>query len=244
MNRKESDLLQFENELLNTRQHLNSLINEYAEMEQNPRGAAIWQDKICYFETELKYLNNQLQLLKNTPYRIPQAGLPRAQSTQSDPAALQEALQQFGPVASQEALQQFGPVVSQEVPRNPDPAILQDTPMQPNPAVLQEMPRQFASAPVFSPVNKTAVPPVSAPAVSSVHTTSVPPVSAPAASSTYTTAVPPAGAVAASPVRTQRSPLDYEKLFGKNFMGIFASVLIFISLSIFATVILPYLTDT
>ncbi|MBD5448957.1 MAG: DUF2339 domain-containing protein [Lachnospiraceae bacterium] len=252
MNRKESDLLQFENELLNTRQHLNSLINEYAEMEQNPRGAAIWQDKICYFETELKYLNNQLQLLKNTPYRIPQAGLPRAQSTQSDPAALQEALQQFGPVASQEALQQFGPVVSQEVPRNPDPAILHDTPMQPNPAVLQKKPRQSISAPVFSPVNETSVPPVSAPAassahtaaVSSVHTTSVPPVSAPAASSTYTTAVPPAGAVAASPVRTQRSPLDYEKLFGKNFMGIFASVLIFISLSIFATVILPYLTDT
>ncbi len=36
---------------------------------------------------------------------------------------------------------------------------------------------------------------------------------------------------------------DYEKLFGKSFMGIFASVLIFISLIIFATLMLPYLTD-
>ena len=37
---------------------------------------------------------------------------------------------------------------------------------------------------------------------------------------------------------------DYEKLFGKSFMGIFASVLIFISLIIFATLMMPYLTDT
>ncbi|MBD5508873.1 MAG: hypothetical protein HDR05_12725 [Lachnospiraceae bacterium] len=37
---------------------------------------------------------------------------------------------------------------------------------------------------------------------------------------------------------------DYEKIFGKNFMGIFASVLIFISLIIFATLLLPHLTDT
>lgn len=36
----------------------------------------------------------------------------------------------------------------------------------------------------------------------------------------------------------------YEKLFGKNFMGVFASILIFISLIIFATLVLPYLNDT
>lgn len=36
----------------------------------------------------------------------------------------------------------------------------------------------------------------------------------------------------------------YEKMFGKNFMGIFASILIFISLIIFATLVLPYLNDT
>ena len=148
MNRKESDLLQFENELLNTRQHLNSLIHEYADNGQNPHNAAIWQDKICYFETELKYLNNQLQILKNTPYYTPQVQFPQAEPTQFNPAALQE----------------------------PSP--------QPDPAVLWETPR------------------------------------------------------------TPQSTRDYEKLFGKNFMGIFASVLIFISLIIFATLMLPYLTDT
>lgn len=37
---------------------------------------------------------------------------------------------------------------------------------------------------------------------------------------------------------------EYENMFGKNFMGIFASVLIFISLIIFATLVMPYLNDT
>ena len=48
---------------------------------------------------------------------------------------------------------------------------------------------------------------------------------------------------AAAPTQAARKPQDYEKLFGKNLMGIFASVLIFISLVIFATLILPHLTD-
>ena len=47
-----------------------------------------------------------------------------------------------------------------------------------------------------------------------------------------------------TPVKSPRTTQDYEKLFGKNLMGIFASVLIFISLIIFATLILPHLTDT
>ena len=46
------------------------------------------------------------------------------------------------------------------------------------------------------------------------------------------------------PIRETRTTQDYEKMFGKNLMGIFASVLIFISLIIFATLILPHLTDT
>lgn len=46
-----------------------------------------------------------------------------------------------------------------------------------------------------------------------------------------------------APVPTARKSQDYEKFFGKNLMGIFASVLIFISLIIFATLILPHLTD-
>ena len=46
-----------------------------------------------------------------------------------------------------------------------------------------------------------------------------------------------------APARPAHKPMDYEKLFGKNLMGIFASILIFISLVIFATLILPHLTD-
>lgn len=46
------------------------------------------------------------------------------------------------------------------------------------------------------------------------------------------------------PQSLSRKPQEYEKMFGRNFMGIFASVLIFISLIIFATLVLPYLNDT
>lgn len=45
------------------------------------------------------------------------------------------------------------------------------------------------------------------------------------------------------PQKSARKPQEYEKIFGKSFMGIFASVLIFISLIIFATLVLPYLDD-
>ncbi|MDE6847278.1 MAG: DUF2339 domain-containing protein [Lachnospiraceae bacterium] len=153
MTRKESDLLQFEHELLNTRQHLNSLIHEYADEEQNHLDTAIWQDKICYFETELKYLNNQLQILKNTSYYTPQTEFPQV-----------------------------------ERPKTGFP----------------QMERPMAEFPQPDPVSPSAP----------------------------------------SPAQPPHSPHDYEKIFGKNFMGIFASVLIFISLIIFATLMLPYLTDT
>ena len=46
------------------------------------------------------------------------------------------------------------------------------------------------------------------------------------------------------PQKPSRKPQEYEKIFGRSFMGIFASVLIFISLIIFATLVLPYLNDT
>ena len=56
--------------------------------------------------------------------------------------------------------------------------------------------------------------------------------------------IPPKHRPGNAPARVPRTTQDYEKLFGKNLMGIFASVLIFISLIIFATLILPHLTDT
>ena len=56
--------------------------------------------------------------------------------------------------------------------------------------------------------------------------------------------IPPKHRPGNAHARAPRTTQDYEKLFGKNLMGIFASVLIFISLIIFATLILPHLTDT
>ena len=47
-----------------------------------------------------------------------------------------------------------------------------------------------------------------------------------------------------APQKPSRKPQEYERVFGKSLMGIFASILIFISLIIFATLVLPYLNDT
>ncbi len=46
------------------------------------------------------------------------------------------------------------------------------------------------------------------------------------------------------PQAPQRKPEDFEKKFGKTFMGIVASVLIFISIILFATLLIPSLNDT
>lgn len=183
---KESDLLQFENELLNTRQELNKLIREYAYERNSPQDAAIWQDKMHYFETELKYLNNQLQLLKNTPYQapVPNTQQPGQKGVLSVQFPKHDALPEHAPAA-------------QPVPQAP----YAHTAPPPAPAAAQTVSRQPSP-------------------------------------------LPGRPAATAAPAGTQSSTRDYEKLFGRNFMGIFASVLIFISLIIFATLMLPYLTDT
>lgn len=50
-----------------------------------------------------------------------------------------------------------------------------------------------------------------------------------------------------SNIQQQKQPIfkkkDLENIFGKSFMGIFASILIFISLIIFATIVMPFLTN-
>lgn len=162
MTRKESDFLQFENELLHTRQRLNALIQEYTAEAQSPENAAVYRDKLCYFETELRYLNNQLQLLKQLQPASPEAEYPKTGQTAGNPQIRTEAAGAAAPV----------------------------------PTALQAKKLPDYAAPRF-----------------------------------------PAKAI-------RKDPRDYEKIFGRNFMGIFASVLIFISLIIFATLMLPYLTDT
>ena len=140
MNQTEIDFLNFENDLLLTRKKLNDLIYLFSQNPQTPDNKAIYQKKIFYLETELKYMNEQFQMLK---------GRQTAPQTSEQHPQMQMSLQTF-----------------RVYPQTP-------------PAAHPDQPRK-----------------------------------------------------------------DYEKLFGKSFMGIFASVLIFISLIIFATLMMPYLTDT
>ena len=170
MNQKETDLLNFENELLNTRKKLNDLIYKCANEHPDSEIKALYQEKIHHLETELNYLNRQFFLLKQSQYN------------------------NFQP--------QTAPMQAPNMPR----------PGYPETGVR----RQPAEQPVYPKAGNTN-------------------------SQTY-------GQPANAPVWNQAikpaEQKDYEKLFGKNFMGIFASVLIFISLIIFATLLLPHLTDT
>ncbi|MDE6737714.1 MAG: DUF2339 domain-containing protein, partial [Lachnospiraceae bacterium] len=179
MDPRETDLLEFENDLLNARKQLNELIYKYADQNHDLQNYAIRQDKINYFETELKYLNNQLQILKNSPYHTPlSSGQPIRQSAGISPN-IQEPSSQ---AVAQQTVQSTAPAAPQRAIQSTAPAALQQT--------------KFTM---------------------------------------YATSADTA---------QQSKSRDYEKLFGRNFMGIFASVLIFISLIIFATLMLPYLTDT
>lgn len=157
MDQNEIKFLNLENELLSTRKKLNDLIYEYSQADRTSPEAvntALYQDKINYLETELKYLGNQLQILKN---------MQNVQSSQ--------------PVQNVQSVQISQPAQNAQSIQSPQP-------------VKNAQPKYAAG------------------------------------------------------INTVRKPQDYEKLFGKNFMGIFASVLIFISLIIFATLIIPHLTDT
>ncbi|MDE6318671.1 MAG: DUF2339 domain-containing protein [Lachnospiraceae bacterium] len=151
MNQREIDLLNFENQLLNTRKKLNDLIYQCANEQPGYEEKALYQEKIQHLETELTYLNRQFQLLKQVEQPV------------------------YAKVENN-ASQTYG---------------------------------QPATAPAWNPADRRPV---------NVQ------------------------AWIQTPKRAAHK--DYEKIFGKNFMGIFASVLIFISLIIFATLLLPYLTDT
>ncbi|MDE7231645.1 MAG: DUF2339 domain-containing protein [Lachnospiraceae bacterium] len=170
MNQKETDLLNFENELLNTRKKLNDLIYKCANEQPDSENRALYQEKIIHLEKELTYLNRQFQLLKQSQYNT------------------------FQPQAAQ-----------MQTPNMPRPGYVEtDARRQPVVQPVYPQPGSTYSQPYGQPVNA------------------------------------PAWKQAAK----QAEQKDYEKLFGKNFMGIFASVLIFISLIIFATLLLPHLTDT
>lgn len=171
MDQWQNDFLNLENELLNTRKKLNDLIYERNNV-QTTQDKALYEDKLHYLEVELQYINNQLQLLKNTQNVSVTANVPVQNPVMQNPTMPNPMTQ--------------NPVMNQQT-HNPQKAV------NPYPAV------SYANAGGNTPPT--------------------------------------------TPVRNSRTTRDYEKIFGKNLMGIFASILIFISLVIFATLILPHLTD-
>ena len=180
MDQWQNDFLNLENELLNTRKKLNDLIYERNDV-QNIQDKALYEDKLHYLEVELQYINNQLQLLKNT---------------QNVNVTVNVPVQNISVQANM-------PVQNISVQAN---------------VQAQNMSAAYA--------NHTAASPYPTASYGNVRPSAAP--------------VRPT----AASVRPQRKPQDLEKIFGKNLMGIFASILIFISLVIFATLILPHLTDT
>lgn len=161
MHQTETDFLNFENELLQTRKKLNDLIYQFSHDPQTPENKAIYQEKIFYLETELTYMNEQFRMLKDR------------QMVRQDAAQRMTA----------NMPQQNTPQTSRQMAYG-----------YPQMSVSSQTAGQYSKAPLV--------------------------------------------------VRPDLPHKDYEKLFGKSFMGIFASVLIFISLIIFATLMMPYLTDT
>ncbi|MCH5256843.1 MAG: DUF2339 domain-containing protein [Lachnospiraceae bacterium] len=159
MEQKKIDILNFENDLLNTRKRLNDLIYAYSKENPASENYELYKEKINHLEAELKYMDVQLQRMKQEFYAVN--------------------------------------IVPSEVIVNKN--VLNESIS--NESILNE-----------SILNKTIQ-------AESIQNKDIP-------SNVY------------------RNTQDYEKIFGKNFMGIFASVLIFISLIIFATLVLPYLSNT
>ena len=140
LNSVEVSILNYENRLLADRKQLNDLIYECRNQNVN---SPILDDKIRYLQTEIDYMNHQLNMLKAEMQRQPQRVM----------------------------LQSQAPYMQQRV--------------MPQPQV-----------PYMQPQNKAA------------------------------------------------KPKDLENMIGKSWMGIFASVLIFISFILFATLLAPFITDT
>ena len=179
MNTRETDFLKFEEELLNTRKKLNDLIQEYhagdqtteSQPPQESERKALYQDKINFWEAEIRYLHSQLLILKMMNPEV--------------------AKQKFSSEAPELQVEEPKPHAVQNAQTISMPQVSQNIQAQPNPQAQQSQQRP---QPMLQ--------------------------------------------------KTSHKPQEYEKMFDKSLMGIFASVLIFISLTIFATLVIPYLNDT
>ena len=243
-------VLEYENRLIQDRQQLLDLLKE-----SDGKDSQLMQYKLECFQKEIAFMNHQLELLKAET-----GGYAAVMS-----AAMQSAAQQLHPAVNGQQpapVQNMHPAANsqQTAPeQNMHPAAngQQTTPEQNMPPAANG--QQPAPVQNMHPAANSQQP---AP-VQNMH---------PAANGQQATPeqnMPPAtngqqamqGQKQSGPVQIPRQqPLrtastiqptknifekqDFEKTVGKSLMGIFASVLIFISLILFATLLLPYFNDT
>lgn len=188
MNNMEASILNYENRLLADRKQLNDLIYECSN--QNVNGP-ILDYKIKYLQTEIDYMSNQLNMLKEglqgkvqdiRPQSVmqqPQVQNIQAQSVMQQPQAQNIQVQSAIPQPQAQNIQ-YQSIMPQSQTQN-----IQAQNAMPQPQVMNIQPQNNAA-----------------------------------------------------------KPKDLENMIGKSWMGIFASVLIFISFILFATLLAPFITDT
>lgn len=183
------EILEYEKRLLEDREQLRKLI------ENSGGNASIEQDKLNFFKTELAYMNNQLELLKQ------KQGQPiSSQAAQSAPVQpTQQMSVQNSHVMQQHATTPYSHAMQQQVPPRNAHVMQQQVPPKNAHVMQQQVPPQNGQTMQFQRQDNYAPP--------------------------------------------KRSE-DLEKRFGKTVMGIVASVLIFISIILFATLLIPALNDT
>ena len=117
MTQHEIDILNFENDLTQMRKKLNNLI-----YESNQSNNELYQDKIYYLETEIKYMTNQLDLLKKGKMSINsiQQPIQRQQIVLNQNKQINPNYQQ--PIQNQNQKQQnmFQPNMYQQIPPKPN----------------------------------------------------------------------------------------------------------------------------
>lgn len=180
LNDIEIAILNYENQLVANRKQLNDLIYAY---HSGKIDSALLNDKINYLQTEIKYMDNQLNILKSSFQNSMQNGMPQALGNT--------------------------PEMQNEMPQAPGSI----------PAVQNGMPQ----VPGNTPEMQNGMPQAQR---------NIPPMQNAMPKPQQNMAMQPSG-----------KKKDLENVIGKSWMGIFASVLIFISFILFATVLAPFLTD-
>ncbi|MDE7282153.1 MAG: DUF2339 domain-containing protein [Lachnospiraceae bacterium] len=202
LNNIEASILNYENRLLADRKQLNDLIYECSN--QNVSNS-ILNYKIKYLQTEIDYMNNQLNMLREGIQEQikdirPQSVKPQIQEPYIQPQNVQQQPQALN-------IQYQGAIPQPQVQNNQYQGVMPQMQAE-NIPYQNAMPQQQAS------------------------------------NIQYQSAMPQPQAPYIQLQNKVNKPKDLENMIGKSWMGIFASVLIFISFILFATLLAPFITDT